>query len=514
MYGLTHQALTRWMRSLPNGEEILARVLEQSGIDGSPDDFFRHYTDQETMGFLPIVQGETGLGPDEIMFEAGMHAMETFIGNGFEPAMRTLGDNFFDLLANLDSLHDNYLASFPHMKAPSIRPVRNDDDTLSIHYYSAREGLAPFFMGMVKSCAADIFDLQIDIHHRVKKGKQGDHDIFHVFLDPTAGFPVANGEISLGKEMSVYSPDKMMTSTLFPWHFVVDKELKVISLGKKLGSRMKKESIGVEMRQLFKLLSPVIKEVTFESLLELKDKPFIFATSTKMMMNPEEYHEQLTEEMLRQQAAKNPNEIVGITDHIAMLQNGAVDDDNDSESIVSSKAPSALGSSFTSARSSIDMMDVKLKRLRNVASMKLHGQIIHDEENESIIFAGTPMIKGLEEMEAQAISLEDLPIHSHAREVLYSSMYQTVSIQNSADIQKKLLQLDSSMTAVNEKKAQIDGLLHSILPPVVAESLAKGLIPEAESYEKVSGFHHECSHKSVNHLCQPPIHKIFTKEIN
>eukprot|EP00055_Hartaetosiga_balthica_P017786 m.123162 g.123162 ORF g.123162 m.123162 type:complete len:719 (+) comp9402_c0_seq1:90-2246(+) len=478
MYGLTHQALTRWMRSLPDGEEILERVLERCNIEGSADDFFRCYTDQETMGLLPIVEEETRYDAEEIMFEAGLMAMQTFIENGFEPALRTLGDNLFDLLSNLDSLHDNFLASFPKMKAPSIRPVRNSDDSLSIHYFSSRDQLSPFFMGMVKSCALVMFDLEIDIHHRIKKGKQGDHDVFHVFLDPLRGFPVVqHGDLQLGREMSTISLGRKLTSTLFPWHFVLNRDLKVASLGKNLGARLKKESLGMEWKKLFKLLAPVMRDVTFASLLEMRDKPFVFATNEKMMMSSDEYNERLVEEASRMAEA---------FENVSMVDGPLYATDDDDASIISSQAPSMLASARTSARSSVDVMDVRLRRLKNTSTMKLHGQIVHDEENESIIFVGNPPVKGLEELEKQSISLSDLPIHCHGREVLYSSMYQAVSTQNSSKIQEKLIELDSSMEEVNLKKEQIDTLLHSILPPVVAQSLARGRIPEAESYEKVS----------------------------
>lgn len=97
--------------------------------------------------------------------------------------MRTLGDDFFTMLRNLDSLHESFLPSFPKMCTPSIRPQRNDDGTLSVHYYSESVGLAPFMMGTLKASAMKIYDLEIDIRHRTKKGNGSNHDVFHIFMD-------------------------------------------------------------------------------------------------------------------------------------------------------------------------------------------------------------------------------------------------------------------------------------------------------------------------------------------
>lgn len=126
----------------------------------------------------------TGRSLDDCKFEAGKVSMSTFVRNGYEPVLHTLGKDFFTLLLNLDSLHDNFLSSFPEMKVPSLRPERNADDTMLVHYYSQRRGLAPFMMGALKSAARMMYDLDIEIHHRVKRGKDCDHDVFHVFMDP------------------------------------------------------------------------------------------------------------------------------------------------------------------------------------------------------------------------------------------------------------------------------------------------------------------------------------------
>lgn len=117
------------------------------------------------------------------MLEAGSVSTSTFVSNGYEPVLRTLGKDFYTMLTNLDSLHDNFLSAFPEMKVPLLRPERNADNSMSIHYYSQRRGLAPFMMGSLKCAAKQLYDLDIDIHHRVKRSKDSDHDVFHVFMD-------------------------------------------------------------------------------------------------------------------------------------------------------------------------------------------------------------------------------------------------------------------------------------------------------------------------------------------
>lgn len=48
---------------------------------------------------------------------------------------------------------------------------------------SEREGLAPFMMGALRAAARELYDLDIEITHRTKRGKFSDHDVFVVFVD-------------------------------------------------------------------------------------------------------------------------------------------------------------------------------------------------------------------------------------------------------------------------------------------------------------------------------------------
>ena len=124
-----------------------------------------------------------GRSEDDCKFEAGKFFLTGIMESGYGHSLRTLGNDFFTLLSNLDSLHESFVPSFPKMRAPSIRPVRNDDGSMTVHYYSSNSGLGTFMMGALQSCALQLFDLDIDIHHRVKKGAGHSHDEYHVFMD-------------------------------------------------------------------------------------------------------------------------------------------------------------------------------------------------------------------------------------------------------------------------------------------------------------------------------------------
>ncbi|EGD78919.1 NO-insensitive guanylyl cyclase III [Salpingoeca rosetta] len=504
MYGFLHQALTAWLRSQDGGEQTLKDVYEQLNITGSPDDFFRHYSDTQTMLFLDLASKATGLTLEECMYEAGKMSMGTFVRNGYEPVLRTLGKDFFTMLTNLDSLHDNFLSAFPEMKVPSLRPERNPDDSMSIHYYSQRRGLAPFMMGALKSSAKMLYDLDIDIHHRLKRGKDSDHDVFHVFMDPR-GFPEEPLTTAADEKMATAQLNAGMTNRLFPWHFAVDKDMKIVSLGKHLASRMKKDCIGMHAEKLFRIARPIDATWDFEDIKARCDKPFLFVTNPKRMLSAEEYAAMLSE---RQQRLAQEDREQRHSNLIQQFERQSIDahaqekeaaDDSARLNVprfsgfsgcpMTGRTPSGHTSATTSAahslRSSMDAHDIRARALRT-NNIKLHGEVVFDEEQQVLLFVGNPLVQSTEELDTQGIDLADMPIHCHGREVLYSAMCQAVSASNSNEVEAKLADLDRSMAEVHSKKEQIDGLLHSILPPVVADSLARGEIPAAEQYEHVT----------------------------
>lgn len=59
--------------------------------------------------------------PEEQLYElAGARAIQTFLEHGYSSILETLGTNFFSFLSNLDSLHENFMPSFPKMKVKQM----------------------------------------------------------------------------------------------------------------------------------------------------------------------------------------------------------------------------------------------------------------------------------------------------------------------------------------------------------------------------------------------------------
>eukprot|EP00055_Hartaetosiga_balthica_P003971 m.9663 g.9663 ORF g.9663 m.9663 type:complete len:685 (-) comp3512_c0_seq1:180-2234(-) len=455
MYGVVHKGMFAWIRTYPDGEEKLHAIAELVG-EAHLDDFFRFYNDSTTEALLSAVVQVMHLGLDECTYQAGLQFMGGLGETGFQSTLFALGDNLFSVLENIDSLHESFRPSFPEMKAPSLKPERTGENSMDVHYRSESDNLAPFVMGAIKSCAKTLFDLDIDMVHRTKKGQSGKHDVFNIYAEARA-FPATQQDYQFESKMTTMQINPFLSNKLFPFHICFDRNLKIVSVGSSLTRHIiGKDVIGSKFSTFFKLARPLNVELDFDELLHHIGESVLIIIPKKVLK-------------------RSKISTVLSANFENVFESGVL------SSRVMSRTSSAL-----SAGSMQDDIGRSAKLARSEANLKLHGEIIHVPESDTILFAGCPILRSLEEMDATSMHLWEIPLHSHGKDVLFSSMLQAASAQNTNKIDAKLAELDKTMEEVNLKSQQVDNLLHSILPPRVARSLAEGYIPPAEQYEEVS----------------------------
>lgn len=257
--------------------------------------------------------------------------------------------------------------------------------------------------------------------------------------------------------MATLSLDTGMTNRLLPWHFAVDNNLRIVSLGQHLASRMKKDCIGMYASDMFRIARPVDISWDFESLCIRTDKPFLFITKPKQMLSTAEYLKLL--EQSEDDRSGDLEDLESMYDQ---------DSQNQHFRLLNSSSPTTSISSASTNISAAgsDVLEARSRLLKSSSHIKLHGEMIHDSKKNILVFIGNPLVMSLQELEDQGIHLADLPVHCHGREVLYGAMCQYISAQNSNDIHSKMSDLDNTLEQINLRKSQIDQLLHSILPPV------------------------------------------------
>lgn len=122
----------------------------------------------------------------------------------------------------------------------------------------------------------------------------------------------------------------------------------------------------------------------------------------------------------------------------------------------------------------------------NFRGLELKGQIIECVESKSLLFFGSPIIKGLQSLTGRGLFLSDIPIHDATRDIIL------VEEQSRAQesLKRRMDKLKESIVKANnaveiERRKNVD-LLGLIFPANVARQLWNGQLVEARQYNDVT----------------------------
>eukprot|EP00056_Hartaetosiga_gracilis_P011854 m.183298 g.183298 ORF g.183298 m.183298 type:complete len:996 (-) comp13592_c0_seq21:982-3969(-) len=505
MYGYVHQVLVRFIKSRPNGEEELKEIYRQMDDSIEQLNFYKSFSDNHTSRFIEATSKVTGLSQNQIFKYVGAFSFDVFVEQGYLPLLQTLGDTFFECIKNIDTLHTNLVNTMPSMRAPSFKPVKNSDGTLTVHYYSSRDGLAPFAIAVMKGVASGLFDLDIQVHHKEKKGIGSDHDIFVVHLDPR-GFPPEPTDEELEEQerlsmMSVMSLAPQQVTRLFPWYFAFDYRMKIVSVGVSLAMRFNENIIGQRMDKVMHVVRPK-HLTTFNDFADLSEQ--LVLVHVRDSLYKERKNRRRTRSLrcdsfdsnIRRQShhetPHSPLSTSNITKRTANLLTSENLQTVANNGLENKQVSSSRGSSFSQYDGNESVSVTSATSLttgcitdNNHTTLHLQGEMVLLKDSGCILFVGIPSVTTMKQMTDQQIRLADFPIHSHGQEMLFSTVHQSATVSMASDLASTTANLDSAMRELDVERGRMNDLLHSILPPPVADTLAKGKVPPAETYENV-----------------------------
>ena len=92
------------------------------------------------------------------------------------------GHDFVSFVQNLDLLHARVRRSYPDLEPPSFRCTELQEGSFRLHYYSSREGLAPFVIGLIRGLG-QLFATRVRVEHISRQVSQADHDVFTIHYE-------------------------------------------------------------------------------------------------------------------------------------------------------------------------------------------------------------------------------------------------------------------------------------------------------------------------------------------
>ncbi|MDO9476889.1 MAG: heme NO-binding domain-containing protein [Pseudohongiella sp.] len=161
MYGLIHNSL-RTMVKTELGDHAWADIVEAAGLTEKDFLSLKSYDDSLVLSLLSATQAKTGRTIADLLHAFGKHFIKRTAYEHYAGVLNMHGATLWELLDNLNHMHDRIASSFPGFLPPSFELKARDDGAYELTYSSARQGLTAFVEGLLDGLA-DYFDLTLDV---------------------------------------------------------------------------------------------------------------------------------------------------------------------------------------------------------------------------------------------------------------------------------------------------------------------------------------------------------------
>ncbi|BFZ10415.1 hypothetical protein BsWGS_13454 [Bradybaena similaris] len=422
MYGHIH-CIVRELVLSKFGQESWDTIVREAGLDEREQFMmFYHYSDDVVLSLVAAASKCLNLTAETVLEVFGDYFLIHCLRYGYDDMLRTLGSDIISFIQNLDSLHSLLALTYDKIVAPSFRCETNKDSSLTLHYYSARTGLYPLVIGVLKAVAREIFDQQVEITviselvEKLDNDRVQNHVTFRVTIvklrEECVQVASGNGtepddQPLVEEEVSPVTLTKGQFVSIFPYHLIFDEALRLLQFGccvAKLSPVPLHE--GMDMSSSFRLLYPRMS-FTLANIQQFINAIYVFAID-------------------------------------AGHKNG------DS----------------------------------NIFSMK--GQMIWMAESKLMIFIGSPRLTSLKEMKRMNVFMADIPLYDVTREMVLLYQQRNAEIDITKKLDETTSELKRTSRELALEKQKTERLLYQMLPEKVANQLKNGQRVEAEKFDQVT----------------------------
>lgn len=178
MYGLVNKAIEE-MVCKNFGEDVWENIKQTAEVDIDTFTSMEAYPDDVTHRLVRAASVMLEMTPQEILQAFGEFWVLYTASEGYGQMLEMAGDDLPEFLQNLDNLHARLGLSFPKLLPPSFQCTSVQEESLNLHYYSTRLGLAPMVVGLLKGVGKR-FKTEVDVTQTRSREQGAPHDEFSV----------------------------------------------------------------------------------------------------------------------------------------------------------------------------------------------------------------------------------------------------------------------------------------------------------------------------------------------
>jgi len=184
MYGMVNKAVEE-MVVMHHGEAMWDQIKAKAGVDVEVFMSNEGYPDEITYDLVAAASELLKLPAGQILRGFGEHWILNTAQKGYGGLMQANGRTLPEFLRNLPDFHSRVAMIYPKLQPPRFTCTDITDRSLNLHYYSHREGLSEFVVGLMQGLGK-MFNTPTTVRQTAAKVNGADHDIFEVTWNSTA----------------------------------------------------------------------------------------------------------------------------------------------------------------------------------------------------------------------------------------------------------------------------------------------------------------------------------------
>jgi hypothetical protein len=182
MYGMVNKAVED-MVCMHHGEAMWDKIKAKAGVDVDVFMSNESYPDEVTYRLVGAASEVLAVPADKILEAFGEHWVLHTAQDGYGGLMGAAGKSLPEFLANLPNFHSRVAMIFPKLQPPRFECTDVTASSLRLHYYTHREGLASFVVGLMQGLGK-MFGTPVTVRPLESRGAGADHDVFEVSWTP------------------------------------------------------------------------------------------------------------------------------------------------------------------------------------------------------------------------------------------------------------------------------------------------------------------------------------------
>jgi hypothetical protein len=178
MYGMVNQAIEDMVCEV-HGEEAWELIKSKAGVDVDVFISNEGYPDDYTYKLVAAASEVSGTPAKDILEAFGEHWVLRTAMEGYGHLMQAGGSSLPEFLQNLPNFHTRVVMIYPKLQPPRFEVTDVTEHKLLLHYYTHREGLAHFVVGLMHGLGK-MFKTPTTVTQIEVRADGADHDIFAV----------------------------------------------------------------------------------------------------------------------------------------------------------------------------------------------------------------------------------------------------------------------------------------------------------------------------------------------